>query len=126
MKKKRVSRPAATVSLNGDRLRGAVRFPLSLHVVLESGDDKVAAITRNVSSSGVLFELDRPLEAGRIVRFSLCMPGDDLGTPHDVVVHCTGRVVRCSMSQNQHYAAATIDEYEFVRSNETLAARASA
>jgi hypothetical protein len=126
MSKKPLTRPARPDSLNTRQLRGAVRFPLSLDVVLESGDEQLAARTRNVSATGVLFELDRPLAAGCRVRFSLCMPGHGLGTPHDVVVLCMGRVVRCSMSQNQHYAAATIDEYEFVRSSENLAARASA
>jgi hypothetical protein len=41
------------------------------------------------------------------------MPGAVLGTPHDVLVHCLGRVVRCSMSQTQYQVAATIDEYKF-------------
>lgn len=101
-------------SLSGDQeVRCAVRFPLALPVLLESGSGELMAKTRNVSASGVLFELDRPLAAGREVRFSLRMPGEDLGTAHDVLVHCTGRVVRCSVSQNQHYAAATIDEYRF-------------
>jgi len=30
-----------------------------------------------------------------------------------VLVHCTGRVVRCSLSQTQYLAAATIDDYRF-------------
>jgi hypothetical protein len=39
-------------------------------------------------------------------------------TPHgltqrDVLVHCVGRVVRCSIGQTQYLAAATIDEYRF-------------
>jgi len=41
------------------------------------------------------------------------MPGAVLGTPKDVLVHCLGRVVRCSISQTQYLAAATIDEYRF-------------
>ena len=124
--KEAITYPARPASLNGNQLRGAVRFPLSLDVVLESAGEQVTARTRNVSASGVLFELDRPLATGRRVRFSLCMPGPGLGAPHDVVVQCKGRVVRCSVSQNQHYVAATIDEYEFVRSSGNLAARASA
>ena len=125
MSKEPFTRPASAVQ-HTSQLRGAVRFPLALHVLLESGGEQLVARTRNVSASGVLFELDRPLTTGREVRFTLCMPSGGIGTPHDVVVHCKGRVVRCSMSQNQHYAAATIDEYEFVRSNGALAARASA
>jgi len=30
-----------------------------------------------------------------------------------VLVHCVGRVVRCSMSQDKYLVAATIDEYQF-------------
>jgi hypothetical protein len=81
--------------------------------VLSEGQEEFSALTRNVSSSGVLFELDRELAAGLGIQFSLRMPGAVLGTPHDVLVYCAGRVVRCSMSQNTHLAAATIDEYRF-------------
>jgi hypothetical protein len=84
-----------------------------LPVVLSSGKEEFAARTRNVSASGVLFELDRALHVGLEIHFSLRMPGAVLGTPHDVLVHCRGRVVRCSMSQTQYLAAATIDEYQF-------------
>ena len=94
-------------------VRCAVRFPLALPVVLSTDKGDVTARTRNVSASGVLFELDRHLPAGLGIRFALRMPGTVLGTPHDVLVHCTGRVVRCSLSQRLHIAAATIDEYEF-------------
>jgi len=94
-------------------VRCAVRFPLSLPVVLASAKQESAAFTRNVSASGVLFESDRPQRVGQDIRFSLRMPGTILGTPHDVLVHCLGRVVRCSKSQAQYQAAATIDEYKF-------------
>jgi hypothetical protein len=85
----------------------------SLPVMLSSGKKEFAAITRNISASGVLFELDRELKAGLEVHFSMRMPGEVLGTPHDVLVQCTGRVVRCSLSKTQYQAASTIDEYQF-------------
>ena len=95
-------------------VRCAVRFPLSLPVVLSSGKgEEYAALTQNVSASGVLFEIDSHLQTGEEIRFSLRMPGAVLGTPHDVLVHCMGRVVRCSMSQTLYQAAATIDDYQF-------------
>ncbi|HEV2486005.1 MAG TPA: PilZ domain-containing protein [Terracidiphilus sp.] len=94
-------------------VRCSVRFPLALPVVLTNGKSELTALTRNVSSSGVLFALDRELKVGLDIRFSLRMPGTVLGTPHDVLVHCTGRVVRCSLSQHQYLAASTIDEYQF-------------
>jgi hypothetical protein len=96
-------------------VRCAVRFPLSLPV--EMADDKLhdhPAVTRNVSANGVLLELTGPLAVGEELDFHLRMPGSVLGTPQDVLVHCRGRVVRCSISQSQYQAAATIDEYHFV------------
>lgn len=104
-----------TSDSNGTRqeVRCAVRFPLTLPVVVETEGEEMNAMTRNVSANGVLFELDRDLSVGSDIHFDLHMPHTVLGTPHDVLVHCTGRVVRCSLSQNQHLAAATIDEYQF-------------
>lgn len=104
----RFSLPAAA-----QEVRCAVRFPLQLPVVLATDEDEFTACTRNVSASGVLFGLDRLLKVKQEIRFSLRMPGAVLGTPRDVLVQCAGRVVRCSLSQNQYLAAATIDEYHF-------------
>jgi len=92
-------------------VRCAVRFPLYLPVVICGEKGEFAATTRNISASGILFELDRRLEPGDAIQFSVRMPGEVLGTTHDVLVHCTGRVVRSSLSQNQYLAAATIDDY---------------
>jgi hypothetical protein len=94
-------------------VRCAVRFPLSLPVVLSTGETEIAGLTRNVSASGVLFALDRDLQVGLDLRFSMRMPHAVLGAPQDVLVQCKGRVVRCSSSHNEHLAAATIDEYRF-------------
>jgi hypothetical protein len=95
-------------------VRCAVRFPLTLPVLLRVGRREHTALTRNVSASGVLFEMAAPLRVGESIAFSLRMPGDVLGTPHDVLVDCRGRVVRCSQSHSQSHIAATIDEYRFV------------
>jgi hypothetical protein len=94
-------------------VRCAVRFPLALPVELSSEENIAAGLTRNVSASGVLFALNRALQVGLDIRFSMRMPHAFLGAPQDVVVHCKGRVVRCSSSHNEHLAAATIDEYRF-------------
>jgi hypothetical protein len=94
-------------------VRCAVRFPLALPVLLSTSHGDVTAFSKNVSASGVLFELSEELATGLDIRFSLRMPGEVLGTLHDVLVHCLGRVVRCSLSQTQYLAAATIDEYQF-------------
>jgi hypothetical protein len=94
-------------------VRCAVRFPLSLQAVLSSDREESKALTRNVSASGVLLEVRNPLEVGQGIDFSIRMPGEVLGAPGDVMVRCHGRVVRCSLSQGQYQAAATIDEYRF-------------
>ncbi|MGB8260947.1 MAG: PilZ domain-containing protein [Terracidiphilus sp.] len=106
--------PRSTLASQRQEVRCAVRFPLTLPVVLITGHGEVVAVTRNVSASGVLFELDTSLEVASEIRFSLRMPGAVLGTPRDVLVQCQGRVVRCSVSQSRYQAAATIDDYAFV------------
>jgi hypothetical protein len=110
--------PMKQVAIDGSspsqEVRCAVRFPLNLPVVISSGSSEFCALTSNVSASGVLFEMSSPLEVGEGIDFSLRMPGAILGTPNDVLIHCHGRVVRCSVSQSQSQVAATIDEYEFV------------
>jgi PilZ domain len=102
-------RPSAS-----SEVRCAVRFPLNLPVVISTATRQYSALTSNVSASGVLFNMNAPLVVGEDIDFSLRMPGPVLGTPNDVLVHCHGRVVRCSMSQSQSQVAATIDEYQFV------------
>ncbi len=102
-----------TTANGRQEVRCAVRFPLALPVVLSTGGGDTPALTRNISASGVLFSLDRPLSLGQDLEFSMRMPHAILGTPHDVLVHCKGRVVRCSSSHREHLAAATIDEYQF-------------
>jgi hypothetical protein len=94
-------------------VRCAVRFPLALHVVVSTNSEEYAACTTNVSASGVSFITDRNIPAGEMIGFSLRMPGEVLGTPRDVLVHCRGRVVRCFASQAEFQTAATIDEYTF-------------
>jgi hypothetical protein len=94
-------------------VRCAVRFPLSLPVVLSAGTSEIAGLTRNISASGVLFALNKNLPVGLEVSFSMRMPRAILGAAQDVLVHCKGRVVRCSSSHNEHLTAATIDDYRF-------------
>jgi PilZ domain len=107
------SSPGPVTASGRPEVRCAVRFPLTLPVVLSTGESEVEGETRNISASGVLFSLEKELPVGLDVRFSMRMPHETLGSPQDVVVHCKGRVVRCSSSHNEHLAAATIDEYRF-------------
>ncbi len=99
-----------------DELRSSVRFPLSLsiHVITES-NGKLVAQTQNISSGGVLFDVNETLCVGSRVEFQIDMPAGILGTPDDVAVQCIGRVVRCSGAREQKEVAAVIDDYCFER-----------
>ncbi len=105
--------PVSADSSTRQEVRCAVRFPLSLPVVLSIEKEEFNAATINVSASGVLFQTDRTMMTGAQIGFSLRMPGEVLGTPRDVLVHCSGRVVRCFPNQPGFHTAATIDEYRF-------------
>lgn len=112
-KPSRSTKEGSSVGTQRKEVRCAVRFPLSLPAVLSAGQEERKVLTRNVSASGVLFEMHDPLKVGQGIDFSIRMPGDYLGAPCDVMVRCTGRVVRCSLNQGQYQTAATIDEYRF-------------
>lgn len=94
-------------------LRNAVRFPLQIPLRLFTASQEIAAITENISATGVAFTTSQVLEVQTQVRFTMKMPAEAMGTPADVVVHCTGRVVRCNTSETGWRAAAVIDEYYF-------------
>ena len=97
-----------------DELRGSVRFPLKLPVEVRAGSG-VAGQTEDISAGGVLFYMDAAMEIGSIIEFTISMPASVLGTATDVVVKCTGRVVRCSKHGDRTAVAAVIDEYHFDR-----------
>ena len=94
-------------------VRCAVRFPLTLPVILSAGKEDLPARTLNVSASGVLFELNRQLTAGSTSVFHSECPVQYWVPPGMFWFIVVGRVVRCSISQTQYLAAATIDEYQF-------------
>ena len=98
-------------------LRAAVRFPLCVPITISTETGDLPAVTENISANGVLFELGTSLAVGSIVSFTIKMPAEAMGTPTDVVLHCTGRVVRCTPDvkpevQTTHVAA-VIDKYHF-------------
>jgi hypothetical protein len=98
-------------------LRAAVRFPLRVPITICTDSGDLPAVTENISASGVLFELAVPLAIGSTLSFTIKMPAEAMGTPTDVVLHCKGRVVRCTPNvktdvQTTHVAA-VIDKYHF-------------
>ena len=58
--------------------------------------------------------LDEAIPVGAAIQFTIAMPGARLCLPKDMLVDCTGRVVRCSPVGNRHELAAMIDEYRFL------------
>jgi hypothetical protein len=97
-----------------DELRSSVRFPLKLPVEVRA-DQSVTGETEDISAGGVLFYMDAALEIGSMIEFTISMPASVLGTATDVIVKCTGRVVRCSKHGDKTAVAAVIDEYHFDR-----------
>jgi hypothetical protein len=99
-----------------DELRSSVRFPLKLPVEVRAEQSGVPGETEDISAGGVLFHMDTALDIGSIIEFAISMPANVLGTATDVIVKCTGRVVRCSKHGDRTAVAAVIDEYHFDRS----------
>lgn len=96
-------------------LRGSVRFPLQLPVVLHANDRVDEGITQNISAGGALILCGEEHPVGSTVRFSICMPAQSLGSDHDVHMECTGRVVRCSPEGSRVAVGVIIDEYHISR-----------
>lgn len=105
--------PKAPAGSQAAEVRCAVRFPLNLPVQVYANDSVYEAITENISASGVLFRLDEVLAVDSPVAFMLKMPADVLGTPQDVNILCSGRVVRSYGTAQGCHAAAVIDDYKF-------------
>ncbi len=96
-------------------LRNSIRFPLHLQVTLKTPAGEIHAQTTDISSGGILFQIDTEVEVGSPVEFSIEMPVEVLGTSNPVLVMCIGRVVRCAEETSGKSVAVVIDEYHFKR-----------
>ena len=98
-------------------LRGAVRFPLRLPVLVrENGTGKThEAETENISAGGVLIRCDLDYPVGAPISFSIAMPAHIMGLKNDLKLECVGRVVRCTPVNGRMALAAIIDEYHISR-----------
>jgi hypothetical protein len=105
--------------------RTGKRFPVELPIRFRekksvAGKD---AKTADVSAAGVYIQANTDLAVGSSIEFDITLPAKVLGTPNDVEVHCTGRVVRReSNTQNgkgrkKNGVACVIDQYKFIRKN---------
>jgi hypothetical protein len=96
--------------------RSSVRFPLKLPLTVRTNDAREHfAETADISAGGVLFHTNACLDVGTIIRFRIVLPAIVLGTDTDVMVNCSGRVVRSLDEKGKKAVAAMIDEYYFER-----------
>jgi hypothetical protein len=110
-----------------EEARTGKRFPLELPIKIhgKKGDDN--GTTANMSAAGVYIMADLDLSVGSPIEFDITLPASVLGTPTDVEVRCTGRVVRkeaaaaasansnSSRKKKKSGVACVIDQYKFIR-----------
>jgi len=95
--------------------RQARRFPLQLPVAVTGRTTLDRTTTENISAGGVLLSVESEVEVGARVALSIRMPAEVLGAPQDVLLNCSGRVVRRSPADRGSTVAVVIDEYDFER-----------
>lgn len=96
--------------------RSSVRFPLRLPITVRTADAReYFAETADISAGGVLFHTKTVLAVDTVIHFRIVLPAAVLGTDSDVLVNCTGRVVRSGQEGGKMAIAAVIDEYCFER-----------
>lgn len=90
------------------------RFELRLPFELVRGEARLKAVgeTKNVSSSGVLFQMGDAVEVGESIEYLITFPKVP-GSKSEVRLRCAGKVVR---NETEETFAATLERYEFVRS----------
>ena len=103
----------------GQELRATRRFNLRLPVEVKYTSDLVRqarAHTRDVSSRGICFYFDAPLEVGADIEFTLTLP-PEITLTESIRVRCKGTVVRVEHPTGpgaKVSIAATIQHYEFI------------
>ncbi|HEV7676797.1 MAG TPA: PilZ domain-containing protein [Candidatus Angelobacter sp.] len=112
-----------------EEARTGKRFPLELPIKIHGKGLEDSATTGNMSAAGVYIMADLDLAIGSNIEFDITLPAKVLGTPGDVEVHCTGRVVRKDASaaaagansnsskkkKSKSGVACVIDQYKFIR-----------
>ena len=98
------------------------RFQLELPLsITRTGAERVtlAGLTKNISSSGVLFTLERETDVGGPIEYVIALNHDG---PQAVSLRCMGKVLRTDrvrtnteMDPVNYQVAATLERYEFVR-----------
>jgi hypothetical protein len=108
-----------SVPLPSPDLRATRRFNLRLPVEVKYSADSMRqakAHTRDVSSRGICFYFDSPLQPGSDIEFTLTLP-PEITLTESIRVRCKGTVVRVEPPQvpgGKVGIAATIQHYEFL------------
>jgi hypothetical protein len=95
--------------------RFTLQLPLS---ITRSGAQRVAVagLTKNISSSGVLFTAEREPDLGARIEYVITLNHEG---PQAVSLRCVGKVLRAERIPHRDEAAfqvaATLEWYEFVR-----------
>lgn len=96
--------------------RFSLELPLS---ITRAGAERVtvAGLTKNISSSGVLFTANREPDLGGPIEYIITLYPE---SPQLVCLRCVGKVVRAertfaSPDPGAYQVAATLERYEFVR-----------
>ena len=94
---------------NRKNQRFELRLPFEL---IRSGHrfNYVQGLTLNLSSSGVLFESSESMPVGEVIEYFITLPTGQT-QEEDVRLRCMGKVTR----SHDRFAAATMERYEFVR-----------
>jgi hypothetical protein len=102
--------------------RRARRFQLQLPLsITRSGADRVVlpGCTKNISSSGVLFTMNREPDLGGPIEYLITLNREG---PQSVSLRCMGKVLRADRvgvtpdeASTSFQIAATLERYEFVR-----------
>lgn len=105
---------------NRKNQRFELRLPFEL---VRSGhrSNRLQGQTLNLSSNGVMFEVDQSLAVGEIIEYFITLPTGQ-NPDEDVRLRCMGKVIR----SHENFAAATMERYEFVRTSPSSGEASSA
>jgi hypothetical protein len=99
--------------------RGTRRFNLQLPITVRlpenGGTEELHATTKDVSARGIYFFVDRKLEEGAKIKFTLTLP-PEITLTESIRVRCVGRVVRVERAPSgaRSGIASLIEQYEFL------------
>lgn len=97
--------------------RKSKRFELKLPVELVKTGSKPLTgngETRNLSSGGVLFVSEIPVDVGSPIEYIISLPSSN-GRIGEVRLRCMGKVLRREVAERA--VAVTLERYEFVRNS---------